>query len=97
MRPTKIFIHTLFFTFLLAGCQFRNTVSPPPYLGIPQEISAYEVKGLEFVSTVTFRDLFAENNMREYAKKHHYRYYVVTMRSTGFKGRAERITAMMYR
>ncbi len=35
----------LLFTLLLAGCQFHKTVFPPPYIGTPQEISTYEVKG----------------------------------------------------
>lgn len=87
----------LLFTLLLTGCQFHKTVFPPPYIGTPQEISAYEVKGLTFVTTVTFSGLFAEELVREYAQKHHYRYYVVTMRSNGFKDRSERVSAMMYR
>lgn len=97
MRRMQVFIPALFFTLLLTGCQFRKIVSPPPYLGTPQEISSYEVKGLKFVKTVTFRSLFAEINLREYAEKHHYRYYVVTMRSNGYQDRAERVTAMMFR
>ncbi|WP_049202739.1 hypothetical protein [Serratia marcescens] len=87
----------LLFTLLLAGCQFHKTVFPPPYIGTPQEISTYEVKGLTFVTTVTYSGLFAEDLVLEYAQKHHYRYYVVTMRSDGFKDRAERVSAMMYR
>lgn len=96
MRLLQVFIPAIFVTLLLTGCQFRKIVSPPPYLGTPQEISAYEVKGLKFVKTVTFRSLFEEINLREFAEKHHYRYYVVTMRSNGFKCRAKRVTAMMY-
>lgn len=87
----------LLFILLLAGCQFHKTVFPPPYIGTPQEISTYEVKGLTFVTTVTFSGLFAEELVREYAQKHHYRYDVVTMRSNGFKDRSERVSAMMYR
>jgi hypothetical protein len=48
----------LLFTLLLAGCQFHKTVFPPPYIGTPQEISTYEVKGLTFVTTVTFSGQF---------------------------------------
>jgi hypothetical protein len=97
MRLPQIFTVTMLITLLLAGCQFRETVFPPPYIGTPQEISSNEVKGLKFVTTVSFSGLFAENSVREYAKKHHYRYYVVTMRSNGYKSRAERVIAMIYR
>jgi len=54
------------------------------------------VKGLTFADTATFSGMFAEEQVREYAEKHHYRYYVMTLRSSGFKGRAERVSAMMY-
>ncbi|MGE0973397.1 hypothetical protein ACQFN5_30090 (plasmid) [Klebsiella sp. WOUb02] len=87
----------LLFTLLLAGCQFHKAKFPPPYIGTPQEISTYEVKGLTFVTTVSFSGLFAENLVHEYAEKHHYRYYVVTMRNNGFRNRAGRMSAMMYR
>lgn len=97
MRLPQTFTTSLLIILLLAGCQLRKTVIPPPYIGTPQEISTYEVKGLKFVTTVTFSGLFAENSVREYAEKHHYRYYVVTMRSSGFGDREERVSAMMYR
>lgn len=97
MKLPKISLSALMLTSLLTGCQFPITVFPPPYLCTPLEISTYEVKGLTFVTTVTFSGLFAENLVREYAEKHHYRYYVVTMRSNGFKNRAERVSAMIYR
>ncbi|MGO3569132.1 MAG: hypothetical protein ACTIOQ_14970 [Serratia grimesii] len=86
----------LLFTLFLASCQSRQTVSPPPYIGTPQEISTYEVKGLRFVTTVTFTGMFAEEQIREYAQKHHYRYYVMTLRSFG-KDKVERMSAMIYR
>ncbi|MFV8908872.1 hypothetical protein ABQ333_27080 [Serratia fonticola] len=59
-------------------------------------ICTFEVKGLTFADTATFSGMFAEEQVREYAEKHHYRYYVMTLRSSGFKGRAERVSAMMY-
>ncbi|CAI1242224.1 hypothetical protein [Serratia fonticola] len=87
---------TLLLNLLLTGCQFNKNVFPPPNLGTPQEISTFEVKGLTFADTATFSGMFAEEQVREYAEKHHYRYYVMTLRSSGFKGRAERVSAMMY-
>ncbi|WP_273968361.1 hypothetical protein [Enterobacter cancerogenus] len=97
MRLSQTFTAPLLITLLLAGCQSRKTLFPPLYNGTPQEISSYEVKGLIFVTTVTFGGLFAEESVREYAEKNHYRYYVVTMHRNDFKAREERITAMMYR
>ncbi len=41
--------------------------------------------------------MFAEDLIRQYAEKHNYRYYVVTMRRNDIKDGSERMTAMMYR
>lgn len=97
MRLSQKSILTYIFFLLIAGCQFHKTIFPPPYIGSPQEISTYEVKGLTFVTTASFKGMFAEDLVRQYAEKHNYRYYVVTMRRNDIGGGSERMTAMMYR
>jgi len=87
---------TLLSILLLGGCTFHKTIFPPPYIGSPQEIGTFEVKGLIFATTVSFNGMFAEEHIRQYAKKNHYRYYVVTMRRNDTQTRSERMTAMLY-
>ena len=41
--------------------------------------------------------MFSEDLVRQYAEKHKYRYYVVTMRKNDIERGSERMTAMMYR
>ena len=97
MRLSQTHAFTLLFFLLIAGCQLHKTIFPPPYIGSPQEISTYEVKGLTFVTTVSFKGMFSEDLVRQYAEKHKYRYYVVTMRKNDIERGSERMTAMMYR
>lgn len=97
MRISPTYVFALLFFLLIGGCKYHKTIFPPPYIGSPQEISTYEVKGLNFVTTVSFKGMFAEDIIRQYAEKHNYRYYVVTMRRNDIKDGSERMTAMMYR
>ena len=83
----------------LTGCHLQSgskIVSPPPYSGTPIEINTYEIKGLRFVKTVSFNGMFAEQEIANYAKKHHIRYYVVTLRRSGSFNDTEKVSAMMY-
>jgi hypothetical protein len=96
MKLSQTSAFTLLYILLLAGCNFHKTIFPPPYSGSPQEISTHEVKGLTFVTSVSFNGVFAEEHVRQYAEKHHYRYYVVTMRRNDIQSGLERMTAMMY-
>lgn len=83
---------------MLVGCQSsRKVVKPPPYIGMPQEISTYEIKGLSFGSTISFFGVFAETQLKDYAIKNHYRYYVIVTHYLDRGGRPKKITAMMYR
>ncbi|EEQ17237.1 hypothetical protein yinte0001_11130 [Yersinia intermedia ATCC 29909] len=55
------------------------------------------MKGLHFVTTVTFNGMFAEQQIKEYAEKHHYRYYVIIRGNSGANDFVEKMSAKMYR
>jgi len=97
MRLSQTSAFTLLFFLLIAGCEVHKATFPPPYVGSPQEISTNEIKGLTFVNTVSFKGMFSEDLVRQYAEKHNYRYYVVTMRRNDIGGGSDHMTAMMYR
>ncbi|MDA5494672.1 hypothetical protein PGS50_15605 [Yersinia intermedia] len=98
MKPPLRIVSIIFLTLLVTSCSsLRKTVYPPPYLGSPTEISTYEVKGLHFVTTVTFNSMFAEQQIKEYAEKHHYRYYVIIRGNSGANDFVEKMSAKMYR
>lgn len=65
------------FVLSLAGCQSFHPEPLPPYSGIPQEISTNQTSGLQFVKTVTFGGVYAEDDLQRYAERYNYRYYVV--------------------
>ncbi|WP_431295611.1 hypothetical protein [Rahnella sp. PAMC 25559] len=94
----KIFIIALF-CMETSGCNLLNNevIYPPPYIGIPIEISTFEVKGLKFVETVRFTGISAMQKLIDYTNQHNNRYFVVIYNLNSKASNEKKISAMIYK